>query len=335
MNLVQLSDPRLQPRVAVVEEPRLRLIENCESVHQLVTAALHSGTPLAALVTAALSSEALDYDPIYLGTSDWRLRVPIHHPFELTRVIVSGTGLTHLRSAANRNVMHISAGAADLPVTDSMRMYQWGVEGGRPASGTVGVQPEWFYKGTGHCLRSHGEALVVPPYADDGGEEAEVAGVYVIDPAGLPRRIGFVTGNEFSDHRMERRNYLYLAPSKLRTCAIGPELALDASFTDLRGTVSVERDGASIWSKEFGTGEDNMAHSLANLEHHQFKYPGHRVPDTLHVHFFGADAFSFGEGVELADGDTMTVALPPLGRPLRNLLRVDRSPEQMVAAGRV
>ena len=133
--------------------------------------------------------------------------------------------------------MHTSGEPADEPVTDSMSMYQWGVEGGRPAPGHIGVQPEWFYKGTGYCLRSHGEPLVVPPYANDGGEEAEVAGVYLVDPTGTPRRIGFVIGNEFSDHRMERRNYLYLAPSKLRTCAIGPELALDASFADLPGTV--------------------------------------------------------------------------------------------------
>jgi hypothetical protein len=333
MNLVQLFDPKLQPRVAVVEEPRLRLLKNCESVHQLVTSALHSETPLSQLITSSLSAEALDYDPIYHGYSDWRLRVPIHHPFELTRVIVSGTGLTHLRSAANRNAMHASGEAE--PVTDSMRMYQWGVEGGRPPAGQIGVQPEWFYKGTGYCLRGHGEPLVVPPYANDGGEEAEAAGVYLIDAAGLPRRIGFVAGNEFSDHRMERRNYLYLAPSKLRTCAIGPELALDASFDDLVGTVSIERAGEVLWSKEFHTGEAHMSHSLENIEHHQFKYAGHRVPDTIHVHFFGADALSCGEGIELEDGDHMTVDLPALGRPLRNPVRIDRSPEQLTAIGRV
>jgi len=335
MNLVQLSDPHLQPRVAVVEEPRLRLLENCESIHQLVTSALHSGVPLAEVVAAAVSSEALDYDPIYLGDSDWRLRVPIHHPFETTRVIVSGTGLTHLRSAANRNAMHTSGEPSAEPVSDSMRMYEWGVEGGRPAPGDIGVQPEWFYKGTGYCLRAHGEPLVVPPYANDGGEEAEVAGVYIVDPTGFPRRIGFVIGNEFSDHEMEKRNYLYLAPSKLRTCAIGPELALDEPFASLRGTVSIERGGSLVWSKEFRTGENNMSHSLANLEHHQFKYPGHRVPDTIHVHFFGADALSCGDGFQLGDGDCMTVAVPQLGRALRNPLRIDRSPEQLVRSKRV
>src|SRR6185369_14698204 len=122
---------------------------------------------------------------------------------------------------------------------------QWGLEGGRPARGKIGAPPEWFYKGCGTCLRAHGEPLEVPAFAGDGGEEAEVAGAYVVDPAGRPHRVGFTIANEFSDHVMEKQNYLYLAPSKLRTCAIGPELVLDGSFDELRGTAAIERDGAS------------------------------------------------------------------------------------------
>src|ERR1035438_1530325 len=105
-----------------------------------------------------------------------------------------------------------------------MRMYEWGVEGGRPEPDAIGVAPEWFFKGTGGVLRGHNEPLDVPAYAEDGGEEPEVAGIYVIDAAGHPRRVGMAAGNEFSDHGVEKRNYLYLAASKLRTCAIGPEL---------------------------------------------------------------------------------------------------------------
>ena len=63
-----------------------------------------------------------------------------------------------------------------------MKMFRWGVEGGRPAPGKIGIAPEWFYKGNGTILRAHGEPLVVPAYAEDGGEEAEIAGVYIIGP---------------------------------------------------------------------------------------------------------------------------------------------------------
>src|SRR5436190_12759339 len=163
--------------------------------------------------------------------------------------------------------MHTVA-AEDL--TDSMKMFRWGLDGGRPAEGQVGTAPEWFYKGTGTILRAHGEPLLVPPYAEDGGEEAEVAGVYLIDPDGRPRRIGLAVGNEFSDHRFEKRNYLYLAGSKIRTCALGPELVVDADFSSVPGVVSIERNGSIVWTKEVRTGADAMCHSPENIEHHHF-----------------------------------------------------------------
>jgi hypothetical protein len=217
-------------------------------------------------------------------------------------------------------------------MTDSMRMYQIGVEGGRPAEGAVGAQPEWFYKGRGRILRAHGEELDVPEYGLDGGEEPEVAGIYVVSDTGVPYRVGFAIGNEFSDHRMEKQNYLYLAPSKLRSCAIGPELSVgDFDFGDLAGRVTVVRAGEPLWSKEIRSGEQNMCHSLANLEHHHFKYEEHRTAGDAHVHFFGAGAFSFGAGISLEDGDVMEVAFPALGRPLRNILRVRKGPERLLA----
>jgi hypothetical protein len=142
----------------------------------------------------------------------------------------------------------------------------------------------------------------------------------VIDLAGMPRRIGFTVGNEFSDHLFEKKNYLYLAASKLRNCSIGPELVVDGSFDEVPGEVSVERGGKTIWSRAISTGEASMCHSLANMEHHHFKFEGHRRPGDLHVHFFGADAFSFGEGLLLEAGDVMQVKFDGFGRPLRNPL---------------
>src|SRR5512144_1955600 len=98
-------------------------------------------------------------------------------------------------------------------------------------------------------------------------------------------------GNEFSDHALEKRNYLYLASSKLRTCALGPELVLDPQFDHVSGEVSIERSGAVLWSKPIRSGESAMCHSLANIEHHHFKFDAHRRPGDVHVHFYGADAF--------------------------------------------
>ncbi len=332
MRLVQIQHPVEGRRLALVAEPQLRLMQTFASIFDAATQAIEASQPLQALLTADLSDTMLEYDAVYSGASEWKLLPAADHPKEPARCVVSGTGLTHKKSAANRDAMHQNGGPAVAapPITDSMKIYQWGEESGRPEPGRIGVQPEWFYKGNGTLLRAHGEPLEVSNFADDGGEEPEVAGIYLVGPDGQPYRIGFVTGNEFSDHQMERKNYLYLAPSKLRACSIGPEIVLDETFANLSGTVRVERGGTTLWSHEIETGEANMVHSLANLEYHHFKYPLHCRPGDLHVHFFGADAFSFGDGVTLADGDMMEVAWNRMGRPLRNPIQITNTPPTLL-----
>lgn len=325
MRLVQLESPAAAQRVAIVEGEQLRLLHGCDSVYSLAHVALTSAIPLTGAVQASASAETLAYDLIYRGQSEWRLLPPFSHP-EPARLLVTGTGLTHKASADNRQAMHRNP----EELSDSMRMYLLGLERGRPAPGEIGVSPEWFYKGCGTILRAHGEPLDAPNFAGDGGEEPEVAGVYVVDSAGRPRRVGMVMANEFSDHVVEKQNYLYLAHSKLRVCSIGPELVVDPDFHDVRGTVSIERGAATLWSNPIATGETNMSHTVANLEHHHFKYGFHRRPGDAHIHFFGADAFSFGDGLVLQDGDTMVVAFEGFGRPLRNPIRIDRSAQKFV-----
>ncbi len=321
IRLVQLAHRTGGRRLCLVDGDALRPIIGYDTVFALVTAALGAQVPLAEFAPQRASAERLPYDAVYEGKDTWRILPVIDHPDDPARVLVSGTGLTHRRSADQRQAMH----AATEAPTDSMRMYDWGVEGGRPAAGQMGTAPEWFHKGTGTLLRGHGEPLLVPPYADDGGEEPEIAGIYIVDAGGVPRRVGMAIANEFSDHVLERRNYLYLASSKMRTSAVGPELVIDADFSDVPGEVAIERAGAVIWSRAVRTGEAAMCHSLANMEHHHFKYAAHRRPGDVHVHYFGADAFSFSAGLSLEDGDVMSVRFDGFGRPLRNPVAIDRS----------
>lgn len=309
-------------RVALVEEPQLRVLDGCNSVYELAQSAITGSGKLIDTARRRLTSERLDYDLVYRGRSEWRLLPPIDHPGEPSRCMISGTGLTHLGSARDRQSMH-AGGSEDL--TDSMKMFYWGRDGGRPSPGEIGTAPEWFYKGTGTMLRGHGEALEIPSYAEDGGEEAEVAGIYVIAPDGLPWRVGMAAGNEFSDHRFEKKNYLNLAGSKLRTCGLGPELVVDPEFSSVSAKVKIERKGGVLWSGEFRTGESEMCHSLRNLEHHHFKFEAHRRPGDVHVHYFGTDCLSFGAGIQLQDGDVMEVAFEGFGRALRNPVHVAKA----------
>jgi hypothetical protein len=157
----------------------------------------------------------------------------------------------------------------------------------------------------------------------DGGEEPEIAGLYIIGKSGQPVRIGFALGNEFSDHMMERINYLYLAHSKLRSCSYGPEILTGDLPVSITGESKIIRDGAVIWQKEFLTGEANMSHNIANLEYHHFKYTLFRQPGDVHIHFFGTSALSFADNIRTADGDIFEIQAEPFGKPLCNIIRIE------------
>ncbi len=318
MRLVQLANGT-ERSVALVEEPKLLLLDKVKSVFELGSLAIKGGTALTQLAKSLVSGEQVSYDDVYEGRSPWKLLAPIDYPGDPQKVLVAGTGLTHLGSARERQAMHAEAAQKkEVEMTDSMRMFEWGREKGRPEAGKIGIAPEWFYKGDGSVLRAPFAPLTIPGHAEDGGEEGEIAAIYLMVDSGTPHRIGMCAGDEFSDHVFERRNYLNLAGSKLRQCSLGPELVVNPDFGDVPGTVRIVRNGAVIWEKKIRTGEDNMCHSLANLEHHHFKFEGHRQPGTLHVHFLGADALSFGEGIRLQPGDIAEVSFEGFGRPLRN-----------------
>lgn len=330
MRLIQLYHPEKGRRVAVVTEPRLSLIDDrYKSCYQLFQEIIKTAKSAGKFISGLVSEQELDYDPVYEGSTKWRILPAFDHPDNPLGCMLSGTGLTHQASAENRQQMHEKL-AGGNHITDSMEIYLWGEEGGKPGQGNIGVQPEWFFKGNGSALKGFNDPLEVPPYADDGGEEPEIAGIYYITKKGQPIRVGFAVANEFSDHIMEKRNYLYLAPSKLRTPAIGPELVLNSDFQDISGKVSVERDNHEIWAKEIKSGEQNMAHSLENLEYHHFKYEQHRIPGMVHIHFLGADAFSFGEDIQLRDGDQMNVFFEDFGRALRNRVRINTEQEKHI-----
>jgi hypothetical protein len=291
-------------------------VRDTEYVRDLALDAYQLQTTLADLVRERLSGEQVSYEAVI---AEERLLLPLDHP-DPAHCLLSGTGLDHLGSAQARDAMHAKLAGATDELTDSMRMFKLGLEGGKPPHGEIGVQPEWFYKGDGSWLVRPGEPLELPAYALDGGEEPELVGLYVIADTGAVLRVGFALGNEFSDHVLERQNYLYLAHSKLRTSSFGPELRLGSPPANIEGSVRILRKGEELWAGNFLTGEENMTHTIANLEHHHFKYTCFRRPGDIHVHYFGTATLSFAAGIETRPGDIFEIAAPGFGRPLRNPL---------------
>ena len=325
LRLIQIRSSTGERIVAASTEGKLaRRVKGATTVHALANTAITANSTLAALVADAGYGEEIDLaDALQEG----RILAPVDHP-DPARVFLTGTGLTHLGSADARDRMHAKAHADDA--TDSMKMFRMGLEGGKPAPGETGVQPEWFYKGDGRSIVGPEQPLPSPDFARDGGEEPELAGIYLIGSDGTPFRLGFTLANEFSDHVTERTNYLYLAHSKLRHAALGPELLTGELPSDIRGTTRIRRDGKPIWEKPFLTGEANMSHHIANLEHHHFKYELFRRPGDLHVHFFGTATLSFSDGIRTQEGDVFEIEAPPFTLPLRNPLKIVSSPDTQV-----
>ena len=309
--------------VILAEDDTAHFLEGVGSVRELALRAIAAGDTLEAAARACGMGASVD---IASELAAGRLLAPIDHE-DPAHLLMTGTGLTHLGSAEGRDKMH-KAAAAGENVTDSMRMFLEGLEGGKPSDGAVGQQPEWFYKGDGSQLVGPDQPLTMPSFAQDGGEEPELAGIYIVGDDGTPYRLGVALANEFSDHVTERHNYLWLAHSKLRQAALGPELLLGTPPSHVEGTSRILRDGKTIWEMPFQSGETNMSHSLGNLEHHHFKYDLFCRPGDIHVHFFGTATLSFSDGIETKEGDVFEISAAPFALPVSN--RLTRASERAV-----
>ncbi|HEY1886672.1 MAG TPA: AraD1 family protein [Roseiarcus sp.] len=327
MRLAQFIDENDKRALAVTARGESRLVKGARTMLDLARQAIAEGVPLRKLIADRGVGKPVD---LARALKERRVLSPVDHK-DPAHVIVTGTGLTHLGSAEGRDKMHKDL-ADPSKLTDSMRMFKLGLEGGRPAKGETGAQPEWFYKGDGSSLAAPEDDLPSPAFALDGGEEPEIVGIYLIDDAGAPIRLGFALGNEFSDHVTERQNYLYLAHSKLRPASVGPELLVGDLPADINGISRIRRGKEVIWEKPFLSGEQNMAHSIANLEAHHFKYGLFRRPGDVHIHFFGTATLSFSDGVKTQKGDVFEIESEAFGLPLRNRLAAERVAKARVRA---
>ncbi len=155
-------------------------LKGSTTVLALAQTAIAAESTLKAVVESAGRAETVD---LGAALQQGRVLAPVDHP-DSARVFLTGTGLTHLGSADARDKMHAKAHSADA--SDSMKMFRMGLEGGKREAGQLGVQPEWFYKGDGRSIVAPEKPLPSPEFALDGGEEPELAGIYLIAADGTP-----------------------------------------------------------------------------------------------------------------------------------------------------
>jgi hypothetical protein len=327
MRLAQIIDEKDKRAVVATARGESRVVKGARTTYELSFQAIAAGASLRKLIADRGIGKVVD---LAAALKEGRVLNPIDHK-DPAHLQVTGTGLTHLGSAEGRDKMHKNLADSDT-LTDSMRMFKMGLEGGKPKGAAPGVQPEWFYKGDGSTIAPPGGDLVSPSFALDGGEEPEIVGLYVISPDGAPVRVGFALGNEFSDHVTERQNYLYLAHSKLRASSFGPELLLGDLPADVQGASRIRRGKNILWEKPFISGEQNMSHTIANLEAHHFKYELCCRPGDVHVHYFGTATLSFSDGIKTEKGDVFEIEAEPFGLPLRNRLTIGKARKVKVRA---
>jgi hypothetical protein len=314
LRLIQFEDHRGNRGVGVVRQETIDVIAGVTTMRELALSAIRAGTTLERHIHAQGISGSRCYRTLL---DEKRVLPPLDHE-DPGHCMVSGTGPTHPGSASVRDGMHRNPGLGRIGASDPLQMFNLGIAGGRAMKGEPGVQPAWFYKGDGAIVVRPGAAFPLPDFAEGAGEEPELAGLYVVGDDGTPYRLGFAIGNEFSDHATERKNYLYLGHSKLRYCSFGPELHTGAMPPSLLGMSRIRRDGRVIWEKEFLTGQDNMCHSVENLEYHHFKYNQFLRPGNVHVHFLGAALLSFADAVRTEPGDVFEITVAGFGEPLIN-----------------
>src|SRR5690554_4407238 len=135
MRLIQCQHQGQIHAARVENDREVRLLDS--DTYTLARRAIVARQSLAEAVEAALTETRLDYSQLI---EEKRLLPPLTHP-DPAHCLVTGTGLTHLGSADTRSAMHAKTQVAEAELTDSMRMFKLGVEGGKPQAGSVGAQP--------------------------------------------------------------------------------------------------------------------------------------------------------------------------------------------------
>src|SRR3954465_3401032 len=152
LRLIQFLSETGRPRVGWVapDGEAVGCVGEFASMYDLAQSAIAAREALDAHATPRRAAATLPYAAL---RAERRVLPPLNHP-EPARCRISGTGLTHYGSAAARDSMHKKLAAAAESLSDSMQMFKWGVEGGRPAPGSrePGAQPEWFHKGDGDSV---------------------------------------------------------------------------------------------------------------------------------------------------------------------------------------
>jgi hypothetical protein len=162
MRLVQFRDGDGRRAVALSHADGHRVLDEIETIYELVLAALEAGDSLSKTATSFQSTRTVDLDA---AEREGRLLPPLEHPVP-TRCWVTG-----------------SEGAAGTRADDA-------------------AAASWFFRGSGSTLIAAGQPLPVPAFAPAGLPAAQLAGLYVIADDGVPCQVGWCLAHPVIDRAL-------------------------------------------------------------------------------------------------------------------------------------
>ncbi len=314
MRLSQVLDNHGKKFVCATDDDGIsRKLADTPGIRALALQAIEAHCSLPTLINDRMTDEIIN---LAAALEDGRILCPIDHP-DPAHLIVGGSGLSHKAWVD----LEPDRGEDENAWPDHYKTLMLGLHGGKPAKGEWGAQPEWFLKGNGDVLVPPGGAVEHPFFGDGPGEEAELAGIYIIGPDKTPFCIGYTLGNEFSDEQMFFKNVYHLAQSKKRHVSLGPEVLVGNLPDDIPARITLLRGDDVQWQANFRTGEANMLHSIGNIEAHYFKYSQWYIPGDVHVLYYGNAVMSTAQGEVIKDGDVFRLDCSTFGLPLINTVR--------------
>jgi len=174
----------------------------------------------------------------------------------------------------------------------------------------------WCYKGNGSLLRTDGESLAIPYHALSITSEPGIVCIYMVDPFGKLRFVGFTLGNEVQDPLLKHQNSPASMQAYLRECAIAPAMILGEMQCRLSIDARIERQDAQLscltYSIDLNEWRALRKYSQGVLEQHeQFLQPG-----MVHYVFHGLSRRSTEP--PLQHGDWLDLDCPELELGMSN-----------------
>ncbi|WP_436926184.1 fumarylacetoacetate hydrolase family protein [Halosimplex amylolyticum] len=165
-------------------------------------------------------------------------------------------------------------------------------------------RPEVYFKATPTRTVGPGEAVGIRGDSEWNAPEPELSLVLLDGEI-----VGYTVGNDMCSRSIERDNLLYLPQSKIydRSCAVGPAVALVDDPHDLEMSMTIERDGESVFAESTSTGE--MVRTCEELASY---FRRHNYVPELTVLLTGTSIIPPAD-VTLREGDTVKITIEDIG----------------------